>query len=134
MKPFLLAPNQFPVGKEDEQDVRDGVNKNARIFNGDPNAIDESVQRSTKSPDLPSLANLVISSFDGNNSADNQSRGFGLLVPPDPSVTVGPNHRVYNLMIFITSVASGTPMRYTHLFIYSILTKNEILAKLHETY
>jgi hypothetical protein len=91
MKPVLLAPNQFPIGKEDE---RDGVNKNARIFNGDPNAIDESVQRSTKSPDFPNAANIVIQSFDGNGSVENQSRGFGLLVPPDPSLTVSPNHVV----------------------------------------
>ncbi len=120
IKPVLLTPNQFSVGKEDEQDVRDGVNKNARIFNGDPNAIDKSVQRSTNSPNFPNAPNIVMQSFDGNGSVENQARGFGLLVPPDPVVTVGPNHivqminlvhRVYNK----AGTALTSPLKFSEI-------------------
>lgn len=111
LKPVLLDPGIKPFGEE-EQDLRQRVNKNARIFSGDPNAIiiDKNIQTKLNSTFSPTI-NAVIQSFDGNGQAENTSRGFGLLVPPDPVVTVGPNHVVQMInLVHRVYNKSGTPL------------------------
>ncbi|GGD46866.1 hypothetical protein GCM10011514_08580 [Emticicia aquatilis] len=111
LKPVLLDASTKPFGEE-EQELRQRVNKNARIFNGDPNAIiiDKNVQTKLNSTLSPTI-NAVIQSFDGNGQAENTSRGFGLLVPPDPVVTVGPNHVVQMInLVHRVYNKSGTPL------------------------
>ena len=77
---------------DNPQDLRDRVNKRIRfnVDNPKANSIDKNIQSSAFSPNS---VNALIQSFDGATQADNITKGFSV-TPPDPVVTVGPNHVV----------------------------------------
>ena len=78
------------------QELRAKINKRVRFPVENPlaNSADEVLQKSTKALSNNLRTNTLITSFDGAGVSDNVAVGFGLLSPPDPVLSVGPNHVV----------------------------------------
>lgn len=57
-------------------------------------SIDKSVQNGIPTQMSNREPKALIQNFNGAGAVDNTAVGFGSLVPPDPSVSVGPNHVV----------------------------------------
>ena len=83
--------------KDDEKamEFRMKVNKKREIIK-DPNfiGIDKSIQNSIPLQMFNRGPKVLTQSFNGAGATDNAAVGFGALVPPDPVVSVGPNHVV----------------------------------------
>ena len=80
---------------EKAMEFRMKVNKK-RLAIDNPKAIstDKSVQNGIPTQMSNREPKALTQSFNGAGAVDNTAVGFGLLVPPDPAVSVGPNHVV----------------------------------------
>jgi Ig-like domain CHU_C associated len=80
---------------EKAMEFRQKVNKKRQTIDN-PKAIstDKSIQNSISPKMLNREPRALIQSFNGAGATDNAAVGFGTLVPPDPAVSVGPNHVV----------------------------------------
>ncbi|MFN3490154.1 MAG: hypothetical protein ACK4YV_13530, partial [Emticicia sp.] len=97
----LKAPEPFntktkPNRNPKYQALRDKINKRVRFSVDNPLAksTDEVLQKSIKNGRNLLSTSALITSFDGAATTDNSASGFGLLSPPDPVISVGPNHVV----------------------------------------
>jgi hypothetical protein len=82
-------------GDEKAMEFRMKVNKKRQLIK-DPNfvGLDKSIQSSIPTQMLNREPKVLTQSFNGAGATDNAAVGFGNLVPPDPAVSVGPNHVV----------------------------------------
>jgi Ig-like domain CHU_C associated len=80
---------------EKAMEFRMKVNKKRQLIK-DPKFIgfDKSIQNSIPLQMLNREPKVLTQSFNGAGATDNAAVGFGALVPPDPCVSVGPNHVV----------------------------------------
>jgi len=91
-------PTSFPESnnkRNREFGENDKANKRIRMTQENPNAVSSDgalfTPKRTRMPSAPFAPQLT---FDGNGKVDNAALGFGNLVPPDPVMSVGPNHVV----------------------------------------
>lgn len=111
--PEPLDTKRKPDRNPKYQALRDKINKRVRFAVENPLAknTDEALQKSAKAnPNNPNT-NALTASFDGVGTAENTAVGFGLLSPPDPVLSVGPNHVVQMInLVHRVYDKSGNPL------------------------
>ncbi|MFY7908736.1 MAG: 3-coathanger stack domain-containing protein [Emticicia sp.] len=97
----LKAPEPYDTKRKVErnpkyQELRNKINKRVRFSVDNPFAksTDSVIQKSIKNGEKKARTNALLASFDGVGTTENTAAGFGLLSPPDPVLSVGPNHVV----------------------------------------
>lgn len=104
-----LKPDRNPK----YQALREKINKRVRFSVDNPLAdnSDLALQITAKSVKNRLGINGLSASFDGVGSAENTAAGFGLLSPPDPVLSVGPNHVVQMInLVHRVYDKSGNPL------------------------
>ncbi|MER0442251.1 3-coathanger stack domain-containing protein [Emticicia sp. W12TSBA100-4] len=111
--PEALDTKRKPDRNPKYQALRDKINKRVRFAVENPLAknTDEALQKTTKI-NFNNLSTKALStSFDGVGTPDNSTAGFGLLSPPDPVLSVGPNHVVQMInLVHRVYDKSGNPL------------------------
>lgn len=95
------------------QALRDKINKRVRFAVDNPLAdnSDMALQKTAKSLNNRLGINGLSASFDGVGTTENSAAGFGLLSPPDPVLSVGPNHVVQMInLVHRVYDKSGNPL------------------------
>lgn len=94
--PEPLDTKRKPDRNPKYQALRDKINKRVRFAVENPlaNSTDEALQKAAKENTNGITTNALSVSFDGVGTTENTAAGFGLLSPPDPVLSVGPNHVV----------------------------------------
>lgn len=111
--PEPLDTKRKPDRNPKYQALRDKINKRVRFAVENPLAknTDEALQKSAKANSNNPNTNALTASFDGVGTAENTSVGFGLLSPPDPVLSVGPNHVVQMInLVHRVYDKSGNPL------------------------
>ncbi len=74
----------------------ENVNKRVKfpVNNLNARSVDEALQSRVPFPNSPTSPSSMGITFDGNTQVDNAALGFPAYTPPDPSMSVGPNHVV----------------------------------------
>lgn len=95
------------------QALRDKINKRVRFAVDNPLAdnSDMALQKTAKTLNNRLGINGLSASFDGVGTVENSAVGFGLLSPPDPVLSVGPNHVVQMInLVHRVYDKSGNPL------------------------
>lgn len=114
----IKAPEPFDTKRKVErnpkyQELRNKINKRVRFAVENPLAqsTDLALQKTAKSSTTNANTNALSASFDGVGTAENTAAGFGLLSPPDPVLSVGPNHVVQMInLVHRVYDKSGNPL------------------------
>ncbi|MDZ7933807.1 MAG: hypothetical protein U5M51_02295 [Emticicia sp.] len=111
--PEPLDTKRKPDRNPKYQALRDKINKRVRFAVENPlaNNTDDALQKSAKVNPRSLKTSALSASFDGVGTAENTSVGFGLLSPPDPVLSVGPNHVVQMInLVHRVYDKSGNPL------------------------
>ncbi len=111
--PEPLDTKRKPDRNPKYQALREKINKRVRFSVDNPLAdnTDMALQKTAKSIANRLGINGLSASFDGVGSAENTAAGFGLLSPPDPVISVGPNHVVQMInLVHRVYDKSGNPL------------------------
>ncbi len=111
--PAALDTKRKPDRNPKYQALRDKINKRVRFAVENPlaNNADEALQKTAKVNGNSPNINALSASFDGVGTTENSAAGFGLLSPPDPVLSVGPNHVVQMInLVHRVYDKSGNPL------------------------
>lgn len=111
--PEALDTKRKPDRNPKYQTLRDKINKRVRFSVENPLAksTDDALQKTAKANTNNQSTNALMASFDGVGTTENTAAGFGLLSPPDPVLSVGPNHVVQMInLVHRVYDKSGNPL------------------------